>query len=356
MSKLNSDRRAHADHHSHQQGFALPLALISIALLSAITLAGYRAVSSAAEIASVVQENTRTELAFFSAENESAFMFLTSPPIELGILTSREQAVTDGAQDGAFGQDDGPNIETLAVAEHWRADGQARLSSTQSLPVVVVYHDAAGFPPIAALPEEDTTIILAAAGFESDAAAQYAARIADFQDDDTTRRFRGAERSDYRLYGASPPTNSPLRTAGELTSVLGFAGAIPTENWDFFVKNIAFGGFTNQFIPRFGPPSIAALFENADSGIIATDPLETYLDENVQPTSTARFLLAYRLESGLTRRRAVEIMRTAVAADKPFRRIWIYDKAEYDQGEATPAIERRDLAPVFQAVADPDPR
>ncbi len=328
------------------------MALVTIALLSLITLAGYRAVSSAAEIAITLEENARAERAFFSAESESAFRFLTSPPVERGILTGMAPSVeTDG-----FSQDNTINIDDLDATDLWRADGQARLSTAQSPPVTVIYYDAAGFPPITALPERETTTLLAAAGFEPQAAALYAARIGDFQDDDSRRRFRGAEAADYRLYSASPPTNSPLRTSSELASVLGFADAASADKWGFFVENVGFGGFTSQFIPTLGPPAIADLFANASLGSFDTDPLINTTDRAVQPTGTARFLLDYRLQSGLTRRRAVEIMRTAAASDRPFRRIWIYDKAEYDQGTSTPASEQRDLAAVFQAADDPDSR
>ena len=355
MNNAVRNSKAVPARNRRQQGFALPLALVAIALLSAITLAGYRSVSGAAEIVSTVQDNARMERAFFSAEAESTFVFLTSPAAPNGILTGSEPAgETDPRASTLITET--LNTDELTSIEFWRADGQARIAIAQSTRVTVIYHDAAGFPPIDVLPEGETAVILEAAGFDANAALQLAARIWDYQDDDTRRRFRGAERADYRLYSAAPPTNSPLRAPGELASVLGFGEEATARQWDFLIENMRFGGLSTQFKPHLGPPAVAALFASPDTETIATDPLDTYAPQNVPPTGTARFLLAYRFQDGLTGKRAVEIMRTAVAADRPFRRIWIYDKVENDQGEATPAIEQGDMAPVFQAAADSGPR
>ena len=351
MGKTPSENPYCTNCSSPQQGFALPLALVAIALLSTITLAGYRAVTGAVEIASVVDDNTQTELAFFSAETESVFTFLTSPPVQNGILTRDANETDPDAPEAIFGFARDLNIESLDAADHWRADGETRISITNTRPVTVAYHDASGFAPISALPEEETVAILTAAGFKPDVAAQFAARIGDFQDEDKRRRFRGAEATDYRLYGVSAPTNSPLRTPGELASVLGFADAASQDQWDFFIENVNFGGISTQFTPDFGPPALAELFENTRENTNAPNALDNSAESDANPTATARFLLAYRLQSGLTRRRAVEIIRTANAADRPFRRIRIYDKAKYEQGDATPTIEQRGLAPVFPAIA-----
>ena len=345
-----------ADPHSHQRGFAMPLALVAIALLSVITLAGYRAVTSAVEIASVVQENTQTELAFFSAETESVFTFLTSRPVQGGVVTSSALTADQNVEDILFGLGSEVDVDTLAASEFWRASGQARISTTNAVPVKVVYNDASGFAPISALAESEIATVLRIAGFDSAAAVQLAARISDYQDDDTRRRFRGAERAEYRLYGAAAPTNSPLRAPGELASVLGFADTASIENWKFLTENTRFGGFAGQFKPLLGPPVFVDFLGTTPQGLGDADLFGGVSSRDIQPTSTARFLLAYRLQSGLTRRRAIEIMRTANAADTPFRRIPVYDKAEYEQGDATPANEQNGLAPVFPAVTGLDSR
>ena len=356
MSKAKLYRCARMAKYSQQEGFALPLALVAIALLSIITLAGYRAVSAATAVTLAFQENMQTELAFFSAEAESAFVFLTSPPITDGILTANSQSVEGyDALDLALGIVD-IDTELLQAVEYWRADGQVRISETQSIPVKVTYHDAAGFAPIALLPEEKVAAMFAAAGFDSESALRFAARIGDFQDADSRRRFRGAEATDYRLYGASAPTNSPLRVSGEMASVLGFADMATIESWDFFVTNVQYGGVISQFKPHFGPTAIATLFDDSVDEVIVTGLLDGYIDDSRHPSGTARFLLTFRLQSGMTRKRAMEIMRTAVAPDRPFRRIWLYDKAEDEQSDATPGIEQSDLAPVFQASTSPDSR
>ena len=356
MANASKYRCMVADPHSHQLGFAMPLALVAIALLSVITLAGYRAVTSAVEIASVVQENTQTELGFFSAETESVFTFLTSRPVQSGILTGSALTADQNVENILFGLGSEVDVDALAASEFWRASGQARISTTNTLPVTVIYNDASGFAPFSTLTENEIATVLRIAGFDSAAAVQLAARISDYQDHDTRRRFRGAERAEYRLYGAAAPTNSPLRAPGELASVLGFADTASIESWKFLVEYTRFGGFGRQFKPLLGPTVFAEFLETMPQSVGDATLLESVSSRDIQPTSTARFLLAYRLQSGLTRRRAIEIMRTANAADTPFRRIPVYDKAEYEQGDATPANEQNGLAPVFPAVTGLDSR
>ncbi len=335
-----------------QQGFALPLALVAIASLAIITLVGYRAVSGATEIVTAIQDDVRIEQAFHSAEAEAAFTFLTATAANGGVVTNADAApVADPEIDNTDTDADAPEPRAF-----WRADGEQRVSAAAPEPIVVAYYDAAGFAPISALPEELLAQFLTAAGFERDPATEMAARIADYQDDDVRRRFRGAERTEYRLFAAAPPTNSPLRTVGELASVLEYADQAPAESWDFMLENARFGGLSSQFKPLLGPASVAGLFQTDAEASFATNPTESYVQLDTQPTDTARFLLAHGAATGLTRRRAVEIMRTAGAADKPFRRVWIYDKAEHGNGPATAAIEQRDMASVFQPAPDADSR
>ncbi len=333
-----------------QHGFALPLVLVAIASLAIITLVGYRAVAGAAAIVMAIQDDARVEQAFFSAEAEAAFTFLSSPAVEGGIATGDGAIIANESPIGEAG------VSGLGERQYWSANGERRISAYGSSATTVSYFDAAGFAPIDLMSEEDLTLLLSAAGFSGNDAELMAARIADFQDHGAQRRFRGAERADYRLFGIAAPTDSPLRKPGELAAVLGYADLAPPSSWDFMLDNVRFGGLFSQFKPRLGPEILASLFVDAGDSPIASDPLESYGIQDVQPTETARFLLSHQADGRLTRRRAVEIMRTANAADKPFRRVWNYDKVNDDNGAATTASERRDMAPVYQPAAVADPR
>lgn len=344
---INTQQKARAIHPG-QSGFALPLVLVAIASLAIITLVGYRAVTGAAAIVATIQDNASAEQGLFTAEAEAAFTFLTSSAVSRGIAT--------GGADISESQDEGNGRSTLSDDQIWQANGATRRSTLGQKTTLVSYFDAAGFAPIERLRTDDLAALLLAAGFDGNDAEQVAARIADFQDGDTNRRFRGAEHADYRLFGVSPPTNSPLRSVGELAAVLGYADLAPASSWDFILEHTRFGGVSSQFKPLLGPPAMAGLFDIDEDAQIAPDPISDYGSEDSQPTETARFLLAHRGEAGLTRKRAVEIMRTASAPDKPFRRIWIYDKVNDDNGSPTPANERRDLAPVYQPAPGADSR
>ena len=339
----------HRQRQEAQRGFALPLALIAIALLSIITIAGYRAVSGAAVIVTSLQDNALDEQALFSAEAEATFTFLTGANAVGGILTG----VKPGQGADPFGN--AAATESLDANALWRANGESRLMQNEQRSVTVNYYDAAGFPPVFVLADNQIAALLLASGFKRDQAIEFAARIGDYQDGDDIRRFRGAERADYRLFGVSPPANSPLRTAGELASVLGFSDAAPFASWDFLTENARFGGVGTVYSPSFGPEKISGIFSDESISELGPGGANEYAVNVVQPSDTARFLLTNRSRAGLTRRRAVEIMRTAGAVDKPFRRVWIYDKVENDNGSATAADEQRNMAPVFQPAPPADP-
>lgn len=345
---MNIQRRRPGAGQTGQKGFALPLALVAIASLAIITLVGYRTVAGAAAIVVTMQENADIEQALFSAEAETVFTYLSSPIIPSGIAM-------DPATLGSAAID-GIDVSTLADDQLWRANGAARRSNTATTPIVVTYFDASGFAPIGALQVNQLAALLSAAGFDRNDVDQLAARIADFQDYDSTRRFQGAERAEYRLFGALPPTNSPLRSVGELEAVLGYTDKAPASSWSFLEEYASFGGLVGQFKPRLGPPLLADIIVDEEDAGIAADPFGGYDAASTQPTDTARFLLSPDGTPGLTRRRAVEIMRTANAPDRPFRRVWIYDKVHDDNGSQTAKTEQHNMAPVFQPTSGADPR
>ncbi len=325
-----------------QKGFALPFALVAIAAMAIIAAIGFRAVSDSTSVMNALQADIATERALVSAEAEAVFVYLTSAPVSGGIASGQAAAAADPVFDV---NPVDPNERD--PSQYWRADGQARSSGTPAQPVRVVYRDAAGLAPITSLPEDTLAAFLRKAGFEREDAPQFAARIGDYQDDDVNRRFRGAERADYRLFGAPPPTNSPLRAYQETASVLGVPDSAPPGFWTYLAEYGRFGR-GGGFKPAFAPPEIADLFPERGGFALNPDPAEVAEAGDLRPSATARFLLETPIVNGLTRRRAVEIMRTAAAADVPFRREWIYDKADANDGSAITAIDQEGLAQVFQ--------
>ena len=319
----------------------MPFALIAIAALALVTLAGYRAVSSAAGVMTALQDETEVKRALASAEAEATFVFLTSPPVSQGIFTAAAAPPNISAFDTIDAEDFSP-------AEHWRANGEARRAVTVSTQTTATYFDAGGFAPFAAINEDQVAEILTRAGFDRDNAEMFAARIGDYQDPDVRRRFRGAERPEYRLFGKPPPTGSPLRSVAELSSVLQFSEQATPQIWDYLSEYGRFLNFGGEIKLTMAPDELAALLDtdNAGLGQLGVE------SRSPQPSDTARFLLETQASGGLTRRRAVEIMRTPSAADKPFRRFWVYDKAGGHDRSSIETADPNGLALIFEPETD----
>ncbi|NJM34747.1 MAG: general secretion pathway protein GspK [Rhodomicrobium sp.] len=324
------------------------MALIAIAGMALIAMACFQAVSTSSELMRTLQREAAIERTLVSAEAEATFVYLTSAPVRGGILTTEQERPEEIFFEGI-------DTEKLNATEFWSAAGSPRVSRIEGASVAVTFRDASGLPPIRHMTEEQMATFFAGAGLEGDAAAEMAARVADYQDEDFVRRFRGAERSDYRLYSASPPSDSPLRAYEELSRVLGFSRAAGPETWEFVAAHLGVGG-SNYFMKTpFAPPAVVAITPR-DQANAGQDALENFVTDDLTLTDRARFLLSVQLEPNKVRRRTIEIERTAVAADRPFGREWIYDAGAALGEPAYAELELNGLAEVYQTTPDPDPR
>ncbi len=305
-----------------QRGFAMPLALLAIAGLTIIAGVSFQIVSAATDRMSALTRQTQTEIAFASAEAEATFVYLTSLSVNGGVLSIR-----DATSDAAAFEGVATGYPTEAL---WRADGGRRSSATHGMPVRVTYRDGGAFTPINRLEPEMTEAFLISLGFSDNLAQRFTARLGDFQDSDVSRRFRGAERAEYRLFQMPPPSNSPLRAPEEFAAILDFAEAAPPEFWNFLDEYASVGTGSVLWRTGLAPPELLALLP--DPIRPGGDPEDILSDvaESQSPSGRARFLLEMRFEtakgSSAVRRRAVEIVRTANEADRPMRRFWLYDK------------------------------
>ncbi|MEM8770368.1 MAG: hypothetical protein AAGD92_01850 [Pseudomonadota bacterium] len=344
---------APTSHHSGQQGFALPFALMAIAAMAIITAISFRAISGAASVMTELEADIDADAAFISAEAETVFTFLSSSPDLGGLNLAPTSPNTEGAQPQSAAS--APNAALL-----WRGDGEVRLSDQPGRSVYVQYRDGSGLISLPSLKEDALIAFLQLGGLSRSSAEAWAPRIQDYQDQDTTRRPGGAERAEYRLFGAATPADSPLRHYEELSLVLGAGDANSAEFWRYLARNARFGGDTAIFKPAFANDAVAAQF----STIFGDNDIFEGVQDDGRATATARFLLETATENGLTHQRAVEIIRTATAVDKPYRRTWIYDNVDVNpetadrSGRARSPIvgsaEPGALAPVFQPGAPLD--
>ncbi|GAB4517880.1 MAG: hypothetical protein Tsb0010_02060 [Parvularculaceae bacterium] len=274
-----------------------------------------------------LETQSRGEWAIMDAEAEVAFAFLTSAPVRGGIYVGAQpfETITTNAGDVLY--------DRLAPQDIWSGRGglrriDLRRDETSLRRVALVsYQDGAGLAAINTLsaPEIEQTLI--AAGLPSDAAASFAARILDYADEDNHRRFRGAERADYRLAQRAAPMNSPFRSIEEISSVLG-ADALLTEQVRRALESyVTTGNRVFGLNAAFAPPALAgAARAHAESLNTAPDMVRLTAATGAFPSVLGRFSILIADGETVILERIIEIERAANAIDKPFRRYWIADR------------------------------
>lgn len=334
-----------------EAGFILPFVLVVLSCLALIAAAAFGAVSKAVSVMTALEEGSAEDAALATAEAQAAFAFLTSTPVSEGLWLgapavaaddpSGEPTVADRLAAGTL--DPG----AVASDDYWRGNGAARSVFANGRRITVQYRDAGGLFALASANEDRTAVFLELLGLSRDAASEMAARIADYEDPDHVRRFRGAERADYRLFSRPPPTNSPLRNPEELGRVLGFFEVAPPGFW----REVLDFATTDQgvLLAYAAPPRLLPLASavGADDG-----GLDAISSQTRRPSGRARFLLHVTGE-GRSRTRAVDIRRPPPISQAPFQRFMVYETTEIAQRAPSLDVEN---APVLYPDFDRTPQ
>lgn len=297
-----------------QCGAALPLVLVMIAGLSLIMAAAYRSVSLSSGVMRDLQANMNASQSLFSAEQQTLFIFLTGQATPLGLYLGEPI----NTEEVVFDRFDFSTLQQDAV---WFAGGGERRVNNPEGRVVVSYWDGSAFPSLARVTKETAEVIFEAIGLKRDDGAVLAARLADYQDKDNVRRFRGGERSDYRLAELNPPTNSPLRNFEELFSVLGVGDMLSHEQHIALRERLSFSPEYIELRKAFVDDDFDAVVDADRDGEI-TD--SSRLNDET-PSRRARFKMTAYTSAG-AHVRVLEIYRSANGAGKPFRRYWISEE------------------------------
>ncbi len=298
---------------THQEGAVLLIVLILIAGLALIAVETFRAVSTSAGLMSALQENAGASQALFSAEQETLFTYLTGQQTPRGLNVGQsldEDEILFG--DATFDQLDEQFI--------WSANGAERVSRQSTGPVSVSYQDGSAFVSLLYESPEVTQILFETLGWSKDESQEMSARLADYQDNDFIRRFRGAERSDYRLNRMPAPTDSPIRAMEELTSVIGYAEKVTSSDWRALEAWASFNPASVKLNRAYMEPKFRLTFEAYEK----TDPFSDFVSISTTPSKRGRFTFKFN-QNGLIYQRIVEIDRTAIGAAQPFTRYWVSD-------------------------------
>jgi len=161
------------------------------------------------------------------------------------------------------------------------------------------------------------------------------AEFLDYTDADNARIFRGAEKSDYRFFNKSPPTNSPIRNITEISKLLSMPENLGSEYWDNFAFITVTRAKRSIVQPAFAIPAIREAFKAEDLfGNI--DFRDEIAQQDLRPLNQARFLLT--IPGSIPLSRAIEIEKRVNDVQKPFRRTLISERAGLDGKKLFDAI------------------
>ncbi|MEL6371100.1 MAG: hypothetical protein AAFY84_12625 [Pseudomonadota bacterium] len=352
---LRRDKPVQENPRPNEQGAALPIVLVFVAAASLVCAAAYRAITTSTDAAFALRQEAAAQVALTSAENEALFSYLTGQSTRRGLYFG---APFD-ANEAIFGDFD---IATLEEGTFWRPDGglvRASVAARRTtVPTLVELRDGTGFFSLPFASEREIAAYLTAIGIPARQSEGFAARIADYQDSDNTRRFQGAERSDYRLRQASGPSNAPLRSAEELARVLDFDPAEAAGFWRVLENTASFAPFSARLRDGYIDPRLSPLLAiQADGDIInsfssagPTEEQENRRRADLQdqdataptgePAGKFRLVLTALTNQGAFER-IVEYERTLGAPARPFNRYLVANRAANpSRGDTFPTIEQ----------------
>lgn len=228
-----------------EAGYILPITLLGVFVLAVTANMALEALRPPVRLVSLAQQQSDLERALLSAQAHALFDVLTGLPVQGGVMTGLDVSSMDFF--------DEPDIEGSATGNaFWSASGGIRrygLSAegafervTQeaaaddaapdpfnTIEIQIAYRDASGlFPLNTPAGDEQIETLVSLLAINGDTQS-LAARLGDYTDADNIRRFRGAERADYRLRGLQPPSNNPLRVHEELGTVMDWADVLTRE-------------------------------------------------------------------------------------------------------------------------------
>lgn len=335
MQRPKHKCRSH-DLPAQDAGFVLPYVLVVIAILAiAGTIAAQR-LQSANKAILDMQERSRSERILRSAEAATTFSILTGNPVNGGYDLSPQSPT---AWEFGFMAADGKSIITVDEAANiksniWPVNGGMRKYGTAEGTAFIGLQDLTGVLSINNAGSPLLLNILKSAGVSNSEARKLLVNLQDFVDSDNNRRPNGAEAVDYKFNNMLPPTNSPLRSYGELAFVMDWAQVLPRlditflkdmttiETTDGFRKSFA-GGTEEQNILGFDE-------DNAANGTPQLDLITRLGLDITEPSSRVRLKIWAPRSDGRYDKRVVELMQTVTSIDHPFYRRWVYDSTVLD--------------------------
>ena len=241
LSRMNVPRSLPAE--PQEAGFALVLTLVVILVLSLLTEAMTRWVSSALDSAFTHRQQVEAEQKLADAKALSIYLYLAHPRsfrgIELLNVTQLRPI-----------RPDSPAMPTPVGDNYLRLDNHAyRLED-----VVMRLQDARGLINLNFGSRDDLYAVLGLFGVPAEDRGPLIDKLQDYIDPDSLTRLNGAEAPQYEQAGMDPPANASLRSPWEVRRILdwGRLKGIAEENskWAMFTSTEPVNGFNVNTAPR----------------------------------------------------------------------------------------------------------
>jgi hypothetical protein len=311
---------------SAESGFVIPYVLGVILVVSLLVLWSANSLRDTQNVFIQLSETNRDSQSLDAAETQFLQLFLGATMIRQGLDVSGRPV-----DETALALGDPPPEEGLTPEDIWSAQGGLKVFTWNGQKIAAIYQDSDGLLSLNSSDIKYLTKWLSSGEYAD--AESMAAKFGDYRDDDNIRRFRGAERSEYRLLQRPPPSNSYIRNITELNSIL---------DWEEFVPTLSLHDLRHLTLAASSTvPRLAAVPEDLKTrlGLVADGQVFLSQDDlndaelflSNFPSSRSQLTLVRKSGSGSPYWvRIVEIERTGGAPDRPFTRRLLWEGAASD--------------------------
>jgi len=314
-------------------GFVLPYVLVVIAILAvAGTIAANRLQNTIGAL-SAINRAEMTSRMIDAAEADVIFALLGASTVNGGFdLNPNSIAKTEFG----FLDDRGRLVDkrdaNAIPKDIWPIKKGLRQVQTEDGPVIVTLQDLSGLPSLNNPRALYLDAALMSSGVRRESVSRLLTYLGDYIDGDDRKSFGGAERVDYTLVNMPPPSNSPIRSYGELGRIMGWAEALETIDMTRLKTLVTLNNsapFRNSLMSdelkalpsvsralRSETPAIGA---NSNSGDLfaAAGQTKTF------PSRSVRVIFFAARGNGQWDKRIIELSRQTGHVKNPYRRLWV---------------------------------
>lgn len=191
----------------YRNGYALPLTLAAIIVISLVAAMAAQQVSRSTRTITELFDRMRSQTEMASAEQTLIYQLLTEPMTQQGVATGLQSDLT------SLVLGDFSSVSPDSVIKP-----NGRPYRVGDYPVIVRLYDDQAFLNIASLDPGYLSDVLRLFGVPGEQHARMIAALRDYEDDDDLETLGGAEASDYAQQGLPP--NTPVRDELEVCAVL----------------------------------------------------------------------------------------------------------------------------------------